>query len=71
MYLNAYLLLDFIDLVIGMKTNAPDIRMATISGPSMRGAVVSTKKQSKAQKRVRMMHWLWVSGFFIAKGLGS
>ncbi len=41
---------------MGINTNAPEMRIVTMSGPSMRGADVNTKKQSKAQKMVRMMH---------------
>ena len=53
---------------MGINTNAPEIRIATMSGPSIRGAEVNTKKQSKAQKRVRMMHCVWVSGFLMVYG---
>jgi len=49
----------------GINTRAPDNKMVTMSGPSMRGEEVSTRKQRAAQQRVSTMHWDWVSGFFI------
>ena len=53
------------DLITGIKTRAPEIRIITTSGPSMRGAEVRITKQSAAQNRVRMTHWVLVSGFLI------
>ena len=46
----------------GIKTNAPEIRMVIISGPSIRDAEVRTMKQSAAQKSVRMTHCVLMSG---------
>lgn len=62
---NCYLFRTFIDLMTGMKTRAPEMRMVTIRGPSMRGAEVSTIKQSAAQKRVSRTHWVLVRGLRI------
>ena len=61
-----YLFLAFIDLMTGMKTKAPEMRMVTIRGPSTRGAEVSTMKQSAAQNSVSRTHCVFVSGFRIA-----
>ncbi len=60
-----YLFLAFIDLMTGMKTKAPEMRMVTIRGPSTRGAEVSTMKQSAAQNRVSRTHWVLVRGLRI------
>lgn len=62
---NCYLFRAFIDLMTGMKTRTPEMRMVTIRGPSMRGAEVSTIKQSAAQKRVSRTHWVLVRGLRI------
>ncbi|MBM6882871.1 hypothetical protein [Bacteroides caecigallinarum] len=48
-----------------MKTNAPDMIMVTINGPSIFGEDVMTMKQRAAQNRVRSMHWVLVSGLRI------
>lgn len=53
------------DFIIGMKTNAPDMRIMVTRGPSMRGEEVRIKKQSAAQNRVRIIHWVLLSGFFM------
>lgn len=56
---------DLTERITGMNTKAPEIRIDTISGPSMRAAVVNTKAQILAHNRVRITHWERVSGFFI------
>ena len=43
-------------LATGMHTNAPEIMIDTISGPSMRGVVVMTRKQSDAQSKIKTAH---------------
>jgi hypothetical protein len=53
------------DLITGINTRAPEIRIITTRGPSMRGVEVRITKQSAAQNRVRMTHWVLVSGFLM------
>lgn len=56
---------DLTERITGMNTRAPEIRMETISGPSIRAAVVSTRAQMLAHSKVRTTHWERESGFFI------
>ena len=56
---------DLTERITGMNTRAPEIRMETISGPSMRAAVVNTRAQMLAHRSVRTTHWERESGFFI------
>lgn len=49
--------------MIGMNTSAPEMAIIVISGPSIFGAEVITKKQSAAHSRVSATHWALLSGF--------
>ena len=53
------------DLMTGINTKAPEMRIMRMSGPSIFGVEVRTKKHRAAQHRVRMTHWVWLSGFLI------
>lgn len=53
---------------IGMNTRAPEMRMVITSMPSIRGAEVSTMKQSAAQNKASATHCEEVSGFRIMVG---
>ncbi len=53
------------DLMTGINTKAPEISIMTMSGPSILGVEVRTRKHKAAQQRVRTTHWVWLSGFLI------
>lgn len=50
---------------MGINTKAPEMRIMRMSGPSILGVEVRTRKQRAVQQRVRMTHWVWLSGFLI------
>ena len=50
---------------MGINTKAPEISIMTMSGPSILGVEVRTRKHRAAQQRVRTTHWVWLSGFLI------
>ena len=63
--LSVYRFLLLIDLMTGINTSTPDMAIITMSGPSIFGADVMTRKQSAAHRRVSTTHWALLSGFRI------
>ena len=62
MCLNVYFFRLFIDFTIGMKTNAPDIRIVMMRGPSILVFDVMTIAHNATQNKAKMIHWLFDSG---------
>ena len=56
LFIRVYLFLLLRDLITGINTKAPDMRIIMTSGPSILGVEVSTKKQSAAQHKVSTTH---------------
>lgn len=53
------------DFVIGINTNAPEMRMVNISGPSICWLPVRMRKQMATQSRARMTDCVVVNGLLI------
>lgn len=69
--IKSYFLLFFSDFAIGMKTNAPEMIIVRINGPSMRWVPVNMMKQMATHNKVKTTLCAFVSGFliYIIKGM--